>query len=79
MSKLPLHGLLTLLKVPVLWGGGERGCEGQEPPLSSVCILPQPEPHHKLHEATETPESIHLILNDVENRREKVAHALHIA
>lgn len=52
---------------PILWRG--RG------PVSH----PSPEPHHKFHEATETPEGIHLILNDVEDRGEKVTHALDIA
>lgn len=58
-------------------GGGTGGVAPHPPqaPVSHPCS----EPHHKLHEATETPEGIHLVLNDVEDRGEKVAHALDVA
>lgn len=78
LPKLSLHGLLTLLKVPMLWGEGH--VKGWTPtpgrgPVSRPCS----EPHHELHEATETPEGIHLILNDVEDWRQEVTHALDVA
>lgn len=77
LPELPLHGLLTLLEVPVLWGKGHvRGCTQS---FEGAASHPCPEPHHKLHEATETPEGIHLILNDIQDRREEVTHALDVA
>lgn len=47
--------------------------------MEGACLPPHPEPYHKLHEATETPEGIHFVLNDVEDRGEEVTHALDIA
>lgn len=52
-------------QTPIPWrGSASRACLG---------------PHHELHEATETPEGIHLVLNDVEDRGEEITHALDIA
>lgn len=86
LSQLPLHCLLTLLKVAMLGDGdggrGEGHVKGWTPILGrgrGPVSHPSPEPHHKFHEATETPERIHLILNDVEDRGEKITHALDIA
>lgn len=77
LPELPLHGLLTLLEVPVLRERGPREAPAPEPsrgPDSRPC----PEPHHQLHEAAETPEGIHLVLSDVEDWGEKVTHALDV-
>lgn len=78
LPKLSLHGLLTLLKVPMLQGEGHVKGWTLTPGGGPVS-RPYPEPHHKLHEATETPEGIHLILNDVEDWGQEVTHALDVA
>lgn len=38
-----------------------------------------PVPHHKFHEATETPEGIYFILNNEEDWGQEVTHTLNIA
>lgn len=35
--------------------------------------------HHKFHEATETPEGIHFVLNNEEDWGQEVTHALNVA
>lgn len=41
--------------------------------------LSHPAPHHKFHEATETPEGINFVLNNEEDRGQEVTHALNVA